>query len=56
VTVASGGSQKFSIMPNNPSFRIVNVYVNGVAVGPVSTYTFTNVTANHKIHATFGKK
>jgi hypothetical protein len=33
---------------------VADVVVDGVSKGPVSTYTFTNVLANHTIAATFG--
>lgn len=52
VTVAAGGSITFSIIAD-PYYEISDVKVDGVSVGPVSTYTFTNVTANHTITATF---
>lgn len=52
VTVTEGDSQTFTITPNN-GYHIEDVLVDGVSVGAVSTYTFSNVTANHSIHATF---
>ena len=52
VTVPHGGSQTFTIIPNT-GYEIAEVLVDGESVGPVSTYTFSNVTANHMIHATF---
>ena len=52
VQVASGGSQTFTITANS-GYLISNVTVDGNSVGAVSTYTFTNVTANHTIAATF---
>ena len=53
--VASGGSQAFSIMPN-AGYQRDTVKVDGVdqpAAVTSGTYTFTNVTANHTISATF---
>jgi hypothetical protein len=47
--VRSGDSQTFTISPNI-GYSIADVLVDGVSVGAVSTYTFTNVIANH----TFG--
>ena len=35
------------------SYEILDVKVDGVSVGPVSTYTFNDVNANHTIVATF---
>ena len=52
VSVAQNGSQTFTITPS-AGFTIAGVTVDGVAVGAVSTYTFSNVTANHTIAATF---
>jgi hypothetical protein len=52
-TVASGGSQTYSITPDDGSW-IAGVQVDGVWVGAVSSYTFTNVTASHRIYAMFG--
>lgn len=52
VTVNKGESATFTITPNN-GYHIEDVLVDGVSVGAVSTYTFSNVTANHSIHATF---
>ena len=54
VTVNKGESATFTITPNN-GYHIEDVLVDGVSVGAVSTYTFSNVTANHTITATFAK-
>jgi hypothetical protein len=51
-TVNYGGSQTFTVTPN-PGYHILDVAVDGASVGAVSAYTFTNVTANHTITATF---
>ncbi|UAL08204.1 MAG: hypothetical protein KRP56_02855 [Candidatus Methanogranum gryphiswaldense] len=51
-TVYSGGSQTFTITAS-AGYTISDVKVDGVSVGVVSTYTFTNVTSNHTISATF---
>lgn len=52
VVVASGASQTFTITPD-AGFRVADVLVDGVSVGAVTTYTFSNVTADHRIAATF---
>jgi hypothetical protein len=52
VTVSQGGSQAFTIAPAT-GYKAVDVKVDGTSVGAVSTYTFSNVTANHTISATF---
>jgi hypothetical protein len=52
VSVADGGSQQFLIVPD-PGYHIVDVMVDGWSVGPVGSYTFTNVTMGHFIQAYF---
>ena len=51
-SVSEGGSQSYTISPNS-CFAIADVTVDGVSVGVVSSYTFSNVTSNHSISATF---
>ena len=51
-TVPAGASQAFTISPA-AGYKIQNVSVDGASVGQVSSYTFTNVRANHTIQATF---
>jgi len=53
-TVDSGGSQQFFITANS-GFQIQAVYIDGTNIGSPSSYTFTNVTANHTISATFSQ-
>jgi hypothetical protein len=50
--VSYGGSLTFTITPD-AGYRIADVVVDGLSVGAVSTYTFTNVTATHTITASF---
>lgn len=52
VTVNSGASQTFTIVPAT-GYYITVVLVDGSSVGAVASYTFTNVTADHTIRATF---
>lgn len=52
VTVASGASQSFSIAPAS-GYKVTDVTVDGVSKGAVNSYTFSNVTANHTISASF---
>jgi hypothetical protein len=52
VYVAQGGSQAFTIAANT-GYVISAVTVDGANVGAVTSYTFSNVTANHTIAATF---
>jgi len=51
-TVNYGGSQTFSIAPD-AGYHIVDVQVDGVSQGAISSYPFTNVQANHAITASF---
>ena len=46
VQVPIGGVKSFSITPA-PCYRIYEVHVDGVSQGAVSSYTFTNVQADH---------
>ncbi len=50
--VAAGGSQTYTITANT-CYAISSVLVDGVSVGAVGTYTFSNVTAAHTISASF---
>ena len=52
VAVNCGSDKTYTITPG-PCFNIESVLVDGVAVGPVSSYTFTNTTADHTISASF---
>jgi YD repeat-containing protein len=52
VTVNSGANQAFNITANE-GYVIHNVIVDGSNVGVTTSYTFSNVTANHTISATF---
>jgi len=55
ISITKETSQTFTIIPND-GYRIRDVTVDGISVGPVSSYTFTNVTSTHTITATFIKK
>ena len=52
VTVNHGANQSFTITPA-ANYHVADVLVDGVSVGAVTSYTFTNVTANHTIAASF---
>jgi len=54
-TLSTGGSKTFTITPNS-GYIVSAVQVDGANIGAVSTYTFTNVTANHTIRALFKKQ
>lgn len=52
VTVNVGESQTFTISPN-ANYSVEDVLVDGASVGAVRSYTFSNVSQNHSISATF---
>ncbi|TSA24983.1 hypothetical protein D4R75_00385, partial [bacterium] len=52
VSVAPNANQAFVIAPS-PGYRVAGVIVDGSSVGTVTSYTFSNVTANHTIASTF---
>jgi carbonic anhydrase/acetyltransferase-like protein (isoleucine patch superfamily) len=52
VPVSPGANQTFTITPL-AGCALTNVTVDGVSQGAVTAYTFTNVTTNHTISATF---
>ena len=51
--VVSYGSNTAFTMTPNAGYYLSNLSVDGSSVATASTYTFTNVTANHTIAATF---
>lgn len=50
--LVSGGNQTYTITPAT-GYHVSDVFVDGASVGAVTSYTFSNVTANHTIHAVF---
>ena len=52
VPVDNGSSQQFTITPE-AGYHVRDVVVDGSSVGAVTTYTFSNVTGNHTISASF---
>jgi hypothetical protein len=52
VRVAYGSSRAFAITARR-GHGVLDVLVDSVSVGPLTAYTFTNITANHTIHASF---
>jgi SprB-like repeat protein len=51
-SVACGGSQSYAMTPSG-ACAILDVRVDGVSQGPITSYTFNNVVANHTISVTF---
>jgi len=54
VSVAQGGAKSFAIQSSS-GYYLSDVKVNRISQGRVTSYTFTNVTANQTISATFGR-
>ena len=54
-TLDEGQSQTYTISVD-PEYRIKNVTVDGTDQGAITTYTFSNVTADHTIQAIFEQK
>ncbi|PCJ62341.1 MAG: hypothetical protein COA79_04555 [Planctomycetota bacterium] len=52
IAVANGSSKSFMIEAGS-SYEILDVIVDGISKGKLSTYTFYNVTSDHSISATF---
>ena len=52
VTVNQDSSQTFTITPAQ-NYHVSNVLVDGVSVGALTSYTFSNVTNDHTISAAF---
>ncbi|HUJ68716.1 MAG TPA: fibronectin type III domain-containing protein, partial [Syntrophorhabdales bacterium] len=51
-TVSYGGSQSYTTAPNT-GYSVASVAVDGASIGAVTSYTFSNVTGNHTIAASF---
>jgi len=52
VSVNRGTSPTFTITPNT-GYHVANVVVDGSSAGAIRSHTFSNVTSNHTIGATF---
>ncbi len=52
ITVSYGANQTITMAPSE-GYHVASVFVDGVPIGAITTYTFTNVTANHTIVAIF---
>jgi hypothetical protein len=50
--IVHGSEQKYNIIPDE-GYKIADVIVDNVSVGPVSDYTFSSVSAEHEISAIF---
>jgi len=52
VTVTEGANQTFTITPDK-CYEIANVLIDGLSAGPLTSYTFTDIQADHTISASF---
>jgi hypothetical protein len=52
ISVLAGSNATFNITPA-ANYKVLDVQVDGASAGPVSTYTFNNVSSNHSIQASF---
>ena len=52
IQVVQGTDQTFTMTPE-PGGRIIKVQIDGIDIGPVETYTFTNVNRDHTIFVSF---
>jgi hypothetical protein len=53
-TVYSGNNQSYTFSPS-ANYKISNVLVDGISQGAITSYTFSNVVANHTISVVFEK-
>jgi hypothetical protein len=51
-SVFEGSDQSYTIIPAS-GYRIFNVFIDTIPIGPVSEYTFSNISGDHSISATF---
>jgi parallel beta-helix repeat protein len=52
VSISEGGSRTFTVIPDE-GYQIHDILIDGVSVGALNVYTFTNVKQNHTIQASF---
>lgn len=52
IAVTYGADQRFAIRPD-PGYRVAGVEVDGRPIGAVTSYTLSEVTGNHAVHADF---
>ncbi len=52
ISVEEGDNRSFTIIPD-AGYSVQNVTVDGSPQGPISSYTFYNVSSDHTIYATF---
>ena len=52
ISVKPGGNKTFTITAAE-GYKIADIIVDGKSIGPVSSYTFTDISSNHTIEALF---
>jgi hypothetical protein len=52
ISITSGTDEPFTITPSS-GYKLTSVVVDGVSVGAVTSYNFSNITQNHTITASF---
>ena len=52
-TIVSPASARLTRSRRPPGYQVLNVFVDGVSKGAITSFTFTNVTADHTIDAAF---
>jgi hypothetical protein len=52
IAVTPGATQSFAILPSDNCHRLQDVVVDGVSLGPVTSYTFPDVQSDHTIRVT----
>ena len=52
LAINCGSDRTFTMVPD-VGHHVAEVFVNGFSIGPVASYTFTNVQSSHTISATF---
>jgi fibronectin type 3 domain-containing protein len=52
ITVLYNGTQTYTLIPE-PGYHVLDVVVDGLSAGPVPSYTFSSITSDHTISATF---
>jgi hypothetical protein len=55
VTLVDGADQVYAINAD-AGYDVADVLVDGVSIGPVTSYTFSNIKENHTISAAFGRE
>ncbi len=54
IIVTEGSNQTFTIAPH-AGYKVLNVVIDGINYGSITSYTFENVTKAHSISATFAQ-